>query len=101
MAQRRDPRPRPAQQAPPAGRADRPRTATGAIGAVIAAVVSLVCSVVFFPLAIAVAVGALVVAVRGLRRRAGDRGWWSAAVVLSAVSLLSSAAGAVLLYRAR
>lgn len=99
VAQREEPRTRPV--APPSrpsvpGPADPPRRAsTAAIGATVAAGVSLLCALAFFPLAIAVALVVLVVSSRALLRRAPDRRWWLAATVLGAVSLISAVLGVV------
>ncbi|WP_432492847.1 hypothetical protein [Kineococcus auxinigenes] len=100
MAQRRNPRPRQAPPVPPR----EPEVAdpsTGAIGATIAAGLSVLCSLAYFPLAIAVALVVLVLSVRALVRRAPHRAWWVAATALSALSLALSALGIALLLAER
>ena len=77
------------------------RTSTGAIGATIAAGLSLIVSVAFFPLSIVMSVVVLVLSVRALVRRAPDRGWWTAANVLGGISLVTSLLGAVLVLGSR
>lgn len=69
---------------------------TPAIWVVLGAVVSLICSAVYFPLALVIAALVLVVAVRGLRAGAPDRGWYVTATVVALVSTASSVLGAVL-----
>ncbi|WP_432533937.1 hypothetical protein [Kineococcus arenarius] len=97
MAQRRNPRPRPAPPVPPREPEVAPAPSIGAIGATIAAGLSILCSLAFFPLAIAVALVVLVLSVRALARRAPHRAWWVAATALSVLSLATSALGIWLL----
>ena len=75
----------------------RRKASPGAIGVVVAGIVSIVVSVVLFPLAIVIAAVSGVLSVRHLRDGSPDRRWWIAGVVVSAVSLLLSVAGAVVL----
>ncbi|WP_432489629.1 hypothetical protein [Kineococcus sp. SYSU DK018] len=99
MAQRRPPRPRPA---PPEAHPVPPApTSTPAIGATVAAGLSVLCSLVFFPLAVAMALVVLVLSVRALAHRAPYRGWWTAATALAAFSLATSALGITFLLAAR
>ncbi|MCI2239970.1 hypothetical protein MO973_36560 [Paenibacillus sp. TRM 82003] len=100
MAQRKKPRPRPAPPAPPPVEVAQP-SSTAAVAATVAAGLSLLCSLVFFPLAVVMALVVLVLSVRALARRAPYRGWWATATAVSAFSLVTSALGIALLLAAR
>lgn len=73
----------------------RRKASPGAQAVVVAGLVSLVMSAVFFPLAIVIAAVSGWVSVRHLRDGSLDRRWWTAGVVVAVVSLALSVLGAV------
>ncbi|PRY17052.1 hypothetical protein [Kineococcus rhizosphaerae] len=71
-------------------------TNTGALGGIVASVAGLVVSVALAPLSIVMGLVVLVLAVRALRSGHPDRGWWTAALVLSVLCLAAGVGGTVL-----
>jgi hypothetical protein len=72
----------------------RRKASPGAQAVVVAGLVALVTSAVFFPLAIVIAAVSGVVSVRHLRAGSLDRRWWTAGVVVAVLALLLSLFGA-------
>ena len=73
-------------------------TNTGAIAGLVASGAGLVMSLVLGPLALVMGLVVLVLGVRALRSGHPDRGWWTAALVLSVLCTASGVLATVVAF---
>ncbi|GAA0302829.1 hypothetical protein [Kineococcus aurantiacus] len=71
-------------------------TNTGALAGIVASLAGLVVSLALAPLGVVMGLVVLVLGVRALRGGHPDRGWWTAALVLSVLCVASGVLGTVL-----